>query len=139
MTAHDTLNNETASGQDNSGLDTSNDEKKTTQQQDNNKNKPLLTLNNKHSITSINSNSANNSNSRPKLYTMCSSDNSSGFPTLDKLENSTLLQKRSSKITVEPVVFANPAVDSNNSTLSANNKKGGSQASSLFFFFLLND
>jgi hypothetical protein len=95
-----------------------------------------LSLNNNHSITSINSNSG--TNSRPKLYSIHSSE-TSRFPTLEKLENSMLLTKRSSKITVEPVTFTesnnNNMTTQNISASTSNNKKGGSQVEK--FIFLL--
>lgn len=73
--------------------------------------------------------------SRPKLYPVHSSD-TSRFPTLERLENTMLLSK-SSKITIEPVIF-----NGENSIIITNGKKGGSQVRlnefvSLFRFQIL--
>ncbi|KAI8061375.1 hypothetical protein BDF21DRAFT_138266 [Thamnidium elegans] len=62
--------------------------------------------------------------SRPKLHPIRSSD-TSRFPTLERLEN-TMLQSKSSKITIEPVIF--PEYNNVPNSSITNCRKNGSQS-----------
>lgn len=72
--------------------------------------------------------------SRPKLHPIRSSD-TSRFPTLGRLEN-TMLQSKSSKITIEPVTF--PEYNNLPNSSITNCRKNGSQVCCFYFILYVN-